>query len=181
MFTLLLPQTAYHEVLEAIMRKFALIMLTFMLLTTGSAQVFAGVFGSGTNLFRADESVIASLGAQAGVYNLLGLIGVRGTAEVSVYPDFGLSAPLLDASSYHVTELAGDALVSLGLLGVKGYAGIGGGVGTLYASSAFQARAVVGAEVYGLFAEVLPTYWYFASGSGSVVDVRARVGYNLHF
>lgn len=164
------------------MLKVALTLVTFLLLSTGSAQVFAGVFGSGTFLFKTDGSpVIASLGAQAGVYNLLGLIGVRGTAEVSVYPDFGLSAPLMDASSYHVNELAGDALVSLGLLGVKGYAGIGGGVGRLYASSALQARVVAGAEVYGLFAEVLPTYWYYTSGSGSVVDVRARVGYNLHF
>ncbi len=165
------------------MWKFALTTLTFLLLTTGSAQVFVGVFGSGTGLFKTDGSpVIASVGAQAGIYNLLGLIGLRGTAEVSVYPDFGFTAPLQDeTNNFQTTELAGDALFSLGLLGVKGYVGLGGGVGTLNASSALQGRLVAGAEVYGLFAEILPTYWYFTDGIGSFVDVRARLGYNLHF
>ncbi len=164
------------------MKKLAFALLLVLLLTTAAAQPFVGVFGSGTGLFKSDGSpVIASLGAQAGVYNLLGLFGVRGTAELSVYPDLGLSAPLADASNYQMTELAGDVLLSLGLLGVKGYAGIGGGVGQLYASSALQARAVAGAEVYGLFAEVLPTYWYYTSGSGSYVDVRVRAGFNVSF
>lgn len=164
------------------MWKFALTTLTFLLLTTGSAQVFVGVFGSGTGLFKTDGSpVIASVGAQAGVYNLLGLIGLRGTAEVSVYPDFGFSGYLADAVQYQTTELAGDALLSLGLLGVKGYVGLGGGIGEIDSSSALQARAVAGAEVYGLFAEVLPTYWRFTGLDSGLFDVRARVGYNLHF
>ena len=164
------------------MKRLLFATLTALLLATASAQPFVGVFGSGTGIFKSDGSpVITSLGAQAGVYNLLGFIGFRGTAEVSVYPDFGLNAPLADASSYHMTELAGDGLLSLGLLGVKGYVGLGAGVGTIYSMSALQGRVVAGAEVYGLFAEILPTYWYVMNGSGTYVDVRARAGFNFSF
>lgn len=165
------------------MVKVTLTSLIALFLTTGTAQAFVGVFGSGTFLIQqgAGTPPIASVGAQAGVHNLLGLLGVRGTAEVSVYPDFGLSEPLADASSYRATELAGDALVSLGLFGVKGYVGVGGGAGTFYSVSTLQARAVAGVEVAGLFAEVLPTYWYFLEGFDGLFDLRARAGYNFRF
>ena len=164
------------------MKRLALMVSLIFLLSTAAAQPFVGVFGSGTGLFKNDGSpVIASLGAQAGVYNLLGFIGFRGTAEVSVYPDFGFSSPLADAANYQTTELAGDALLSLGLLGVKGYVGLGGGVGQLAAGGALQGRVVAGAEIYGLFAEILPTYWYLMNGSGTYVDVRARAGFNFSF
>lgn len=163
------------------MNKIVFIVLVTLLLTTGKAQTFFGVFGS--SIFAAEPEVptIASLGAQAGVYNLFRPLGLRGTAEVSVYPNFGLSVSPQDAANYGVTELTGDALVSLGLLGVKGYVGVGGGAGTLFGVAALQARAVAGVEVVGLFAEALPTYWYFPEGFSSFFGLRARVGYNVRF
>lgn len=159
------------------------VIVVAMVLTTGKAQAFVGVFGSSIFVTEPNAEVptIASLGAQAGVYNLLGPFGLRGTAEVSVYPAFGLGEPPQDAPSYRVTELAGDALISLGLLGVKGYVGVGGGVGTLFSVDTLQARVVAGVEVRGLFGELLPTYWYFPGEIDGLFGLRARVGYNVSF
>ena len=168
---------------EVVINKLVFAVLVALLLTMSEARPFVGVFGSGIFVAEPNAEVptITSLGAQAGVYNLFGPLGLRGTAEVSVHPDFGLSEPPQDAPSYRVTELAGDALVSLGLLGVKGYVGVGGGAGTLFGVDTLQARAVAGAEVRGLFGELLPTYWYFREGTVGLFGLRARVGYNVLF
>lgn len=162
--------------------KTATIVIALLLCGTGLARPFVGVFASGNYITNTEaDPLIVSLGAQAGVHNLLGLFGARGTVELSVYPDFALAGSFPDRANYHLTEVAGDALFSSGLPGVTGYAGVGGGVGRVYNAGAVQARAVAGVELAGVFVEALPTLW-LQTGTGSVLfDLRARAGYNFGF
>lgn len=165
------------------MLRAAAMTMALLLCGTGLARPFAGVFVSGNYITGADgyDPLIVSLGAQAGVYNLLGLFGARGTVELSVYPDFALAGSFPDRANYHLTEMAGDALFSSGLIGVTGYAGVGGGVGRVNNAGAVQARVVAGAELAGVFVEALPTLW-LQTGTGTVLfDLRARAGYNFGF
>lgn len=164
------------------MLKTAAITITLLLLTTGLARPFVGVFASGNYITNADhDPLVVSLGAHAGAHNLLGLVGARGTVELSVYPDFALGGSFTGRANYHLTEVAGDALASLSLIGITGYAGVGAGVGRIFDMGAVQARVVAGAELAGVFAEVLPTLW-LQTGTGTVFyDLRARAGYNFGF
>lgn len=165
------------------MLRLTAITMTLLLFGTGLAQPFVGVFVSGNYITNAEgyDPLVVSLGAQAGVHNLLGLFGARGTLELSVYPDFALAGSFADRTNYHLTEVAGDALFSSSLLGVTGYTGIGGGVGRIYDAGAVQARAVAGVELSGIFVEALPTLW-LQTGTGTVLfDLRARAGYNFRF
>jgi hypothetical protein len=116
--------------------------LAFLFCSIALARPFLGAFASAHSLMNtsAELPLIVSVGAQAGVHNLIGPLGVRGTAEVSVYPDFGLSEPLADAPSYRLTEVADDALASLSFVGMKGYVGVGGEVGTIFSVEALSAR-----------------------------------------
>ncbi len=165
------------------MLKTVAITMTLLLASTGLAKPFVGVFASGNYITNATgyDPLVVSLGAQAGVHNLLGLFGARGTVELSVYPDFALGGSFADRANYHLTEVAGDALGSLGLVGITAYAGVGGGVGRIFDTGAVQARAVAGVELAGLFVEALPTLW-LQTGTGTVFyDLRARAGYNFGF
>lgn len=165
------------------MLKLAAITMTLLLLSNGLARPFVGVFASGNYITNANgyDPLVVSLGAQAGVHNLLGLFGARGTLKLSVYPDFALAGSFADRANTHLTEVAGDALFSSDLIGVIGYAGIGGGVGRIYDAGAVQTRAVAGVELSGIFAEALPTLW-LQTGTGTVIyDLRARAGYNFRF
>lgn len=163
------------------MLRTAAITITLLLLTTGLARPFVGAFASGNYITNAGsyDPLVVSLGAHAGVHNLLGLAGARGTVELSVYPDFALGGSFVDRANYHLTEVAGDALASVSLVGVTGYAGVGAGVGRIFDVGAVQARVVAGAELAGVFVEVLPTLW-LQTGTGTVFyDLRARAGYNF--
>lgn len=168
---------------ESTMLKALAITTTLLLLSTGLARPFVGVFASGNYIPNADgyDPLVVSVGAQAGVHNLLGLLGARGTVELSVFPNFALTGSFPDRVNYHLTEVAGDALFSSGLISITGYAGIGGGVGRIYNAGAVQARAVAGAELAGIFAEALPTLW-LQTGTGTVIyDLRSRADYNFRF
>lgn len=167
---------------ETTMLKTAAIVMVLLLCSTGLARPFVGAFASGNYVTNTEaDPLVVSLGAQAGVHNLLGLFGARGTLELSVYPDFALAGSFPNGTNYHLTEVAGDALFSLGLLGVTGYAGVGGGVGRIFDAGAVQARAVAGVELAGVFVEGLPTLW-LQTGTGTVLfDLRARAGYNFGF
>jgi hypothetical protein len=114
-----------HEPVEEVTTLKALaITITLLLLSTGLARPFVGAFASGNYITNTEaDPLVVSLGAQAGVHNLLGLLGARGTVELSVYPDFALAGSFTDRTNYHLTEVAGDALFSTGLIGVTGYTG----------------------------------------------------------
>lgn len=98
-----------------------------------------------------------------------------------MYPDFGISEPLADAPSYRLTEVADDALASLSFVGMKGYVGVGGEVGTIFSVEALQVRGVAGVELGRLFVEVLPTYWLRTESGLGLCDLRARAGFNVGF
>lgn len=99
--------------------------VTALLCGSALARPFIGVFTWGNYVTNTEaDPLVVSLGAQAGVHNLLGLSGARGTVELSVYPDFALAGSFPDRTNYYSTEVAGDALFSTGLLGVTGYAGV---------------------------------------------------------
>ncbi len=156
--------------------------VTALLCGSALARPFVRVFASGNYITNTEaDPLVVSLGAQAGVHNLPGLFGARGTVELSVYPDFALAGSFPGRTNYHLTEVAGDVLFSAGLLGVTGYAGVGGGVGRIFDAGAVQARVVAGVELAGVFVEALPTLW-LQTGTGSVfVDLRARAGYDFGF
>lgn len=70
---------------------------------------------------------------------------------------------------------------SLSFVGVTGYVGVGGGVGTIFSVDTLQVRGVAGVELGGLFAEALPTYWLRTESGLGLYDLRARAGFNLGF
>jgi hypothetical protein len=93
---------------ETTMLKTAVIVMVLLLCSTGLARPFVGAFASGNYVTNTEaDSLVVSLGAQAGVHNLLGLLGARGTLELSVYPDFALAGSFPDRANYHLTEVAG--------------------------------------------------------------------------
>lgn len=159
-------------------RRLRLLVAAFLLLGLSAAsasEVYFGISGDVAFIIQGETIVpqvaVVSPGAQLGVRELLGPLGLRATAEYSVYPSTGLFEGALDLT------------LDLGTA-VDPYAGVGIGIATLDGSAAGLARLFAGiaprlSPATGLFGEALINA--FADSAGQAYTLKARGGFNIYF